>query len=391
MTFDSALVAFADPTQLCLEIPEVVQIQASQHSQAFSTPSRRWNAYLNQICLGTFLPWLQEEHAPKATPSPSMTAQKSIWEVVNGTAVVWGTTRLVLIPTEEISMNELHVPQEWVDIPTWAADYYLGVQVNTDEGWIRIVGYTTHEKLKTQGRYDAGDRIYSLDEEALIPDLNVLWVTRQLCPNESTRVAIAPLQTLPIERAENMLQRLGNTSVKTPRLAVPFQIWGALLEHSGWRQRLYELRQGLQEQWSLVRWLSSGVSDLAQQVGWGRMELESGLAGGRGLEQMRSQLILSRRLNIAGQPYELRIQPLGRPEDYRWRIELRAGLGRQIPTGFKLRLLMEDLQPFANNEDTAVAPVDQLYIDVAFEQPGEGLVWEIEPSPENYEREILRF
>jgi len=26
------------------------------------------------------------------------------------------------------------VPQEWVDIPEWAADYYLAVQVNPDSG-----------------------------------------------------------------------------------------------------------------------------------------------------------------------------------------------------------------------------------------------------------------
>ena len=74
-----------------------------------------------------------------------------------------------------------------------------------------------------------------------------------------------------------------------------------------------------------------------------------------------------------------------------WRFELSSlAPGGLIPTGVTLRLLTEDLQPFENNEDTATAPVEQLYIEVALES-GEGIVWEIEPTPEDYDREILRF
>jgi hypothetical protein len=64
--------------------------------------------------------------------------------------------------------------------------------------------------------------------------------------------------------------------------------------------------------------------------------------------------------------------------------------GGYIPIGFKLRLLTENLQPFENNEDAATIVADQLYIDVALE-PGEGSVWAVEPTPDNYNQEILRF
>lgn len=100
---------------------------------------------------------------------------------------------------------------------------------------------------------------------------------------------------------------------------------------------------------------------------------------------------LSRQLIIAGDTYELRIFPQGIGEDIIWRFELRnATPGGEIPVGFKLRLLTEDLQPFENNEDTAINPVDMLHLQVILE-PGEGLVWETEPISEDYEREILRF
>lgn len=74
-----------------------------------------------------------------------------------------------------------------------------------------------------------------------------------------------------------------------------------------------------------------------------------------------------------------------------WRFELRnLTVGAAIPGGFKLRLLTEDLQPFPNNENIAIAAIEQLYVEVAL-LPGKGIVWEIEPLPENYVREILRF
>lgn len=391
MSFDFPVLASADPTQLWLEISPTTQSQTWQQSQSFSTPSSRWNAYLNQIALNTFLPWLQEEYAPQARAWPNEAAKASIWEMVSGTAIVWGTTRLVLLADETLDSSELRVPQEWVDIPDWAADYYLAVQVNPDDGWMRIWGYTTHQQLKSGGYYDASDRTYCLDGEDLIDDLNILWVARQLCPEEPTRSAITALPTLPQAQAENLLQRLGNSAITTPRLVVPFELWGALLAHGGWRQRLYERRQGLPEQWSILQWLQSGISDFAQQIGWERVAFQTSLVGARGLEVAPGDAALSRQLVIAGQNYELRVLPQERSGQQTWRFELRnSSVGALIPGGFKLRLLTEDLQAFENNEDTAMTAQEQLYIEVAVE-PGEGLVWELEPIPENYEREILRF
>lgn len=390
MTLDTALF---DSNQVCLEIPQTAQDEAWRQSQSFSTASSQWNAYLNQICLNAILPWLQDEYSPQAAAWPNAAVLPSFWEVVNGTAIALDAARFAVIPIETIDLSELRVPQEWVDIPGWAADYYLAAQVNPDERWVRIAGYCTHQQLKADGSYDASDRTYYLDEDNLTKDLNVLWVARQLCPDEPTKSAISPLPALPLAQAENLLQRLGNSDVVTPRLAVPFELWGALLEHGAWRQRLYQLRLGLPEQWSVLQWISSGVSELAAGLGWGRLEFQSSLAGARGTEAMPApHSILSRQLIIAGQPYELQVIPQGNQEERIWRFELRNASSQEngIPAGFKLRLLTEDLQPFENNEDIATTTVDQLYVEVML-APGEGLVWEIEPVPENYDREILRF
>jgi hypothetical protein len=379
-----------DSTEIWLEISAQEQNQAWENSQSFSLPSSRWNAYLNQICLTTVLPWLQEEYAPKAKVWPNNAALPSFWEVVNGTAIVLDNTRFVLIPSEAIDQSELRVPQEWVDIPSWVADYYLAVQVNPDERCVVIWGYATHEQLK-QGFYDVSDRTYSLPQKKLILDLNVLWVARQLAREEITRAEVTFSTSLSLVQTENLLQRLGNPAIIEPRLAVPFELWGYLLEHGGIRQQLYSRRMGLPEQQSILNWLRAGVSEIAQQIGWKKIELQPGFTGARGVELTEGETILSRQLQIAGQQYELQVFPLGNLEQQTWRFQLQnSAPGGVIPGGFKLRLLTEDLQVFEGNEDVALTAKEQLYIDVTL-APGEGLVWEIEPFPENYDREILHF
>ncbi|BDA73750.1 unknown protein [Calothrix sp. PCC 7716] len=355
--------------------------------QKFSTAGASQRALINKLCLDAFLCMLAEEFSVTPKVYPNNAALASIWEFVNGTAISFGSTRLVLIPTLAMDSDELRVPQEWVDIPEWVGDYYLAVQVNPDESWVRVYGYTNHQNIKTKSVYNSNDRTYSLETEDLIQDLNVLWLTIQYYP-EVTRAFVSELPPLPQAQAENLLQRLG-ADVKFPRLEIPFQLWGALLEHGGWRQRLYELRQGLTQQTSVLQWLTDGVSNFATQLGWSTRQFIVAPTGMR--SRNTSTIGLSRQLLIAGNTYELRIFSKGNAEELVWLFELRSfnseGL---IPEGFKLRLLTEDLQSFTNNEDAATAPVELLYVEVMLES-GEGIVWEVEPTPENYEREILRF
>jgi Protein of unknown function (DUF1822) len=386
----NTLFTFANPTDLILEIPKRAKNQAWQKSQSFSHVTSRYQAYINELCLSAILPWLQEDFTPQAKVWSSTTALPSFWELVNGTAITLDGTRLILVPSEAMDLSELRVAQEWVDIPSWAGDYYLAVQVEAEDDFVRVWGYCTHAQLKERGIYDAGDRTYSLDGSD-IAEISAFGVARQLCPEEPKKGAILELSILPQEQAQNLIARLGNPEIIAPRLSIPFQLWGGLIEHGGWRQSLYQRRLGLSEQWSVLQWLQSGVSQLAQNFGWDSFDLQLSAAGARSAEEMPTGAVLSRQLAIAGKNYELHIIPQIEPESTTWRFELRnAAVGAVIPGGFKLRLLTEDLQPFPNNEDIATTAVEQLFVEVALEA-GEAIVWEIEPLPDNYDREILRF
>lgn len=229
-----------DTSTQWLEIPNAVNRQSWQQSQTISIPGNRLQAYLNQVCLETVVPWLEEKSG--IAPITDSKNSLSFWEMVNGSAIVLGTTRLIFIPTESMDRNEFRVPQEWIDIPNFVGDYYLAVEVDPDEQCLNVWGYTTHQMLKSEGFYDPIDRTYSLDGNQIIQDLTAFWVMQQLS-GEETRTVISPLPALTSRQAEPLIQQLGDNAIVLPRLEIPFVEWGALLEQNLWLEQLCQLRQ----------------------------------------------------------------------------------------------------------------------------------------------------
>jgi hypothetical protein len=385
-----------NPAQLVLEIEPTILNQAWSQSQSAANPTSRWQTYLNQVALNVFLPWLKAEEDATAKAGFDAAKCANIWEVVNGTPINLKDAKLVLIPSEAEDLSELRVPQEWIDIPEWAADYYLAVQVNVDAGYVRVWGYSTHQQLKNKGILSQSDRTYALADDDLITDLDVLWVAREVCPDEVTQAVVEPLTAISPIQATNLIKRLGSKSQLLPRLAVPFSIWAALIQNPTWCSNLVATRRGLSPRTTVLQWLQSGVTNLVEDFGWRQIEIQPSMVGARGAATKDSNLAdsvpafgLAKQMTIANQPYELKIMPL--TEAGAWRFELRSiTLGGMIPAGFQLRLLTESLQPFEGNEDVATNPVEQLVLEVDLDA-GEALVWQVEPTPDDYQQEVLHF
>ena len=375
-------------TDLVLDLDPTTIDRAWQTSNSIADNFSRWQSYLNQIALEVFLPWLQtEEDITAQALEPAI--QNDLWQLVTGTAIAMTDAKLVLIPTEAEDKSELRVPQEWIDIPQWTADYYLAVQVSLDAGFVRLWGYGTHQKLKN-GSFSISDRTYSLSDEQIITDLNALWVARELCPNEVTQAAVEPVAELDSNRAETLMQRLSSPDVVLPRLEVPFVTWAGLIQNPSWCRRLTAARNGATKT-PILQWLQ-GIADIAPEFGWRQFELTANGAGARSVASGEVTAVpavgLAKRIEIGDRPYELRILPL---EEGAWRFELCCLTpGCMIPIGFKLRLLTEGFQGFEGNEDTATEAVSRLWIEVDLE-PGESLIWQIEPIPNDYRQEVLQF
>jgi Protein of unknown function (DUF1822) len=247
-------------SQWRLDIPEAIAQSAWQQSQTSPTARAQWNTYLNQLCLATLLPLLQSDYQPAYTPYPE--AIGSLWELVSGTGISGGPKRLVLIPDKNLDRT-LSVPQEWVDSPEWAGDYYLAVQVNPDEQWLEVWGYTTHAVVKTQGSYNPTDRTYDLDSDQLIQDLNVLSIVQQSNPHELTQASVATIPSIEPTQADNLLKRIAQSD--RPRLEIPFPLWMSCIQQPHWRQQLSDLRRGIET-----------VSPVTHLTQWIQNHFESG-------------------------------------------------------------------------------------------------------------------
>ncbi|MDJ0732614.1 MAG: DUF1822 family protein [Nostocaceae cyanobacterium] len=227
--------------EFSLESREMVWQQIQ--NQTYANANSRWRAYLNCLCVNTFLQYLENEpDLQSKTPKIwQETDLPSFWNLVNGTAIEIDNIRLVLIPNQEDQFTELRVPREWIDLPKWAGNYYLAIELNPQECWLRIWGYATHQQLQEEGKYEQINETYSLVAEELIEDLNVMWVAQEICPHQQIEVAAIP--NLSTTEAKSLLEILSQSSSYSPRLDIPFVQWGALIANDTWRKELYQRQQ----------------------------------------------------------------------------------------------------------------------------------------------------
>ena len=239
------------PDRLWLKISSKLSQPFSE--QDFSNELSYDNAVINQICLDAFLTWAKTNLDPNLTlsPWPSVEALPRYWEFVNGTAIALGNSRLVLIPSDASDTMDMSIPQEWVDIPQWCADYYVAVQVNQAEGWLQFWGYTSHQTLKAQADYSSIYRNYHLHRDFWITDLDLLWVAHAL--NFQEKQILPSLPELSDATTALLMDQLSQPLPYSPRLEIEFEQWSRILSEPNLQEQLYQRRLNASEAIPLSR------------------------------------------------------------------------------------------------------------------------------------------
>ncbi|MDY6786153.1 MAG: DUF1822 family protein [Cyanobacteriota bacterium] len=277
--------ARTDPDSLWLKCPIPLQKEAWDKSLNHSSSTARNRAYINFLCLNTLLPWLEDWFEEEQSVTLQVFQEESLssfWEVVNGTAIDIGGTRLILLPSETTDLEQFCIPQEWVNIPSWQGDYYLAIQINLEQKdyfWIRIWGLAPYSTLKSLGNYDESECVYSIEQDYLYKSFTKTLLdvkpAQQRAKRGNRKLDLSP------NLAEYLLQQLGDREVYFPRLVVQseskFDLWEALLANPKWREELYLRRTG---QWSLDRalpplhqWFETNNPEIVQDLkvaGWWR-------------------------------------------------------------------------------------------------------------------------
>lgn len=252
---------------LWLELSDADLEKAKPIAQNYSNETGCNYAYLNRVCLNVFLRWMQEKLGLEAPVSiiPNEEVLPKVWEFVNGCGINFGSKRLVLVPSDAIDIEDFAVPQEWVDIPNWAADYYLPIQVDLEKQYLHCWGFISRQSLRAKADYDPIYRLYYVERDWIIPNLETLGIALNLCSDEKGKVTTLP--KLSATEAEGLIEELSKPSLYSPRLNITFEKWGALLNDSYWLQKLYERRLPSVSQaiYTLSRWLD-GVVELGWQT-----------------------------------------------------------------------------------------------------------------------------
>ena len=251
------------------------QIDALPNPRVYSNQTSLDNAKLNQLCLTKFQVYLDEQEIEHSL-SFSLDELSTIWDVVTGCALQVGVTRLILIPSDNLDRDGLRIPQEWVDLPNWLGDYYLGVQIDLDAGLMNIWGFAAHQTIKDKGEYREIDRTYHLDSGELVGNLEILWLATDLALNE--RAIVAEIPTPSLDTALDKIRQLSIPSAYSPRSKLTFPEWGAILNNPTLRSQLHETRlhraaiaQTPVASFSLVDWVRNEFTNTIT-AGWQNLQ-----------------------------------------------------------------------------------------------------------------------
>jgi len=224
------------PEHIWLDLSEISQFKSNLFTEQLR--NRDYNLSridINQICMVAVQKWLSEalDLEVKLVFPCTLGGNENlefISQLVNGFALQLDKTRLVFIPSQSIDMTEIEIPQEWVDLPNWAGDYYVPIQVDVEGKYLHLWTFISHYDLKNNGEFDRVFRNYEIADGS--NNLDVLFTAcelhslGELIPK---RMEIEPVQILSTA-ANKLIEQIQQHRVGfSPRLELPFSQWGAIL------------------------------------------------------------------------------------------------------------------------------------------------------------------
>lgn len=219
------------PDHIWLELPE--PLIHSNKSTGILSPQIEDLMALNQICETVVLPYFRE-YFPNAK---GLDLQQDLWQLgLNGVVIESDNFRFVCLPSRAWDLGGLQVPQEWVDSPDLAADYFVAVQVDLEECRLRLWGVTTHKALKEEGHFIPRNRTYRLAREQLTETLNILWLQQKYFPEAQVRGEVAALTALKLDELTHAWGLLKETPLPFAARRIGFNTWASILGNQQWRQ-----------------------------------------------------------------------------------------------------------------------------------------------------------
>jgi Protein of unknown function (DUF1822) len=203
-------------------------------------------ASINNLCRTTVAEYLQSSLGIDiCTAYPSNIKSAQINLLVDGFVLSIAGIRVVFIPSEDVDNSSFDLPQEWMDLSNWVADYYVPIQIDVDNQYLHLWGFITHHQVKEAGRFDRRFRTYTVNSQDLNDDLDNLWLrcelqaSGEIASNQIKHLFTPQLSSQVAQDIINLF--LQHQSIFSPRLEFNFEQWGGILNQPEWLEKYLKL------------------------------------------------------------------------------------------------------------------------------------------------------
>jgi len=256
-------------------------------SQAEPHPERQWRIYLHGLALQGFTQWLQDRDPDLSLRTEQVSLRDPAYahaiDAVCGLQV--GELRLCLLTSGTLVDSLVSLPKAAVDLPDWAAQLFVWIEVDEHQGAVRVAGVLRRDQLlrrldrlgqPSEWEYDIPLSWFELDNNQLLLYLRCLQATA------------LPMTTAAVEltanhqaRLQQLLPQLQQADV-LPEVRLPWSLGAALLSHPQWTHWLYQVQRGQSPAWpqpprsqawpqgviNTGLWLRQQLDPLAQSLAW---------------------------------------------------------------------------------------------------------------------------
>ncbi|MBD1902659.1 DUF1822 family protein [Trichocoleus sp. DQ-A3] len=347
------------------ELPETIPLESEQLDQAVQLSNqvgnedRKWQIYLQALSLFSFEEWLRkrepEIYLDKEHSSVLQPQYANAVDAVFNLRI--GEFKVCLIPTITLTDKELTIPRAVVDLPEFAAHFYVFIGIEEELEVAAIRGFLRHDQMMNY--------LPQLEPEA---DWNyqipIAWFNGE--PNELLLYlqclisSAIPLPEIPTNR-QNTLARMQSTLLTLLPQLRNRPLWQVLTWEQGaavlttpdllnWlyqpltentatvTNHLSELLQILTQQAVNVRnWLRNQMDEVMQELSWEALPAPSPLRGTEPLRELPASFSLRRNEQNPSQELDEILIEISRNNQ----LEIPANTGRayrDLTLGNRVRL-----------------------------------------------------
>ena len=287
-------------TDLRLLQPEFISLELDRFERAvqLSDPivgeARQWQTYLNALAFLGFIQWVREQSRDidinQADCSLLYPHYANVLETVCNLRIA--QFKVCLVATEHLLDEVVTVPKAAIDLPEFAAHFYVVIEVQEEQGQALVRGYGRYDQLITHRQavdlqadqdwnytfpldlFDAEPNHLLLHLQTLNPSAIALPTTHPTAASCLTQAELNHLLTRLQSPDQNLWRSLtweqGAMLLQSPELLALLYQWRRSPDRpSSLRIRITEVFTLLTQQAiDTTRWLRDGLDEFAQSLGW---------------------------------------------------------------------------------------------------------------------------